>query len=321
MAMIDATALLAGDRRALARAITLIESTRVDHQRQAHALLEQVLPRAGKSYRIGISGSPGVGKSTFVEAFGLHALDQGRRLAVLAVDPSSPRSGGSILGDKTRMPQLTQRPDVFVRPSPASKRLGGVAQATRECILLCEAAGYDTVIVETVGTGQSEYEVAEMVDCFLVLLLPNAGDELQGIKRGLIELADALLINKSDGANVRQASIARAQYSSALQLIRPRGSWRPRVIECSALEGKGIGDAWELVEAFFAESIQNGELERQRSRQNAGWLQTLFIQALQAQAAESAHVRTLLGEMQRRVVDGSTTPFAALQHILSAIRS
>src|SRR6478672_11136472 len=224
-----------GDRRALARAITLVESTRADHRAEAEALLAEVLPHVGNSVRVGISGAPGAGKSTFIEALGGYLVEQAHRVAVLAVDPSSTRSGGSILGDKTRMEQLTRSPLAFVRPSPTGGTLGGVARRTREALLLCEAAGFDVVLVETVGVGQSEVAVAGMVDCFMLLIAPAAGDELQGIKRGIMELADLVVVNKADGDLAAIAGITAADYANALHLVRPRiAAWVPRVLTCSA---------------------------------------------------------------------------------------
>ncbi|WP_052121509.1 methylmalonyl Co-A mutase-associated GTPase MeaB, partial [Inquilinus limosus] len=236
-----------GDRRALARAITLVESRRADHRERAEALLEALAPAAGGAVRIGISGPPGVGKSTFIESLGLHLTGQGHRVAVLAVDPSSQRSGGSILGDKTRMELLTRDPAAFIRPSPAGSTLGGVARRTRETLLLCEAAGHDVVIVETVGVGQSETAVAQMVDVFLLLLLPGAGDELQGIKRGIVEVADILVVNKADGDRKGAANHAAAEYRHALALLRGTGGWTPPVLQCSALENRGIDAVWDMI--------------------------------------------------------------------------
>src|SRR5438477_7268642 len=239
----------AGNRRALAKAITLVESTRADHQRAAQRLLEVLLPETGRATRVGISGVPGVGKSTFIEAFGLFLIGRGKRVAVLAVDPSSARSGGSILGDKTRMPRLSAAPEAFIRPSPSTGSLGGVTRRTREALLVCEAAGYDAVLVETVGVGQSEFAVASMVDFFLVLMLAGAGDELQGIKKGILELADALAINKADGENVRPAEQAAAQYRSALRLFSHATQlWDPPVVTVSALEGRGMDQVWSIIE-------------------------------------------------------------------------
>ncbi len=243
------TALLRGDRRALAKAITLVESQHSEHQQAAQALLEQAIPFSGNSIRIGISGIPGVGKSTFIESFGLHLISQGKKIAVLAVDPSSPLSGGSILGDKTRMAQLSREENTFIRPSPTAGELGGVAHKTRESVLLCEAAGFDVIIVETVGVGQSEYEVAGMVDFFLVLMQPNTGDELQGIKKGIIELADALVVNKADGDLKVFAEQARGHYQQALSLLSHNDFWQPKVMTCSALSQTGIDQVWQIAAA------------------------------------------------------------------------
>src|SRR6476469_9811206 len=235
-----ADAVRAGDRRALARAITLVESTRADHRADAVALLDAILPETGDAIRVGISGAPGAGKSTFIEALGTHLVDAGRRVAVLAVDPSSVRSGGSILGDKTRMEQLSRRPEAFIRPSPSSGTLGGVARRTREAMLVCEAASFDVVLVETVGVGQSEVAVAGMVDVFLLLLAPGAGDDLQGVKRGIVELADLVVVNKADGALADLARHTAADYANAVHLLRARtDGWAPRVLSCSALLGEG----------------------------------------------------------------------------------
>src|SRR5262245_1422548 len=241
--------LRAGDRRALAKAITLVESTRTDHQEAAQRLLDVLLPSTGRAARVGITGVPGVGKSTFIEAFGLHLSAHGKPVAVLAVDPSSARSGGSILGDKTRMARLSVAPEAFIRPSPSGGSLGGVARRTREAMLVCEAAGYDVVIVETVGVGQSELAVASMVDFFLVLILPGAGDELQGIKKGILELADALAVNKCDGDNVRRAERAAAEYRGALHLFRHvSANWDPPVLTVSALESRGMDQVWATMQ-------------------------------------------------------------------------
>src|SRR5690554_5541424 len=237
---IDVDLLLSGNRRALAKAITLIESKRDVDRAKSQELLERILPHSGKSIRVGISGVPGVGKSTFIESFGLYLLSQGKKLAVLAVDPSSPIAGGSILGDKTRMEYLSREENAFIRPSPSEGALGGVALKTRETMLLCEAAGYDVILVETVGVGQSEYEVASMVDFFLVLMLPNAGDELQGIKKGIMELADALVINKADGESMNYAEQTRRHYQNALHLLRHTSFWTPQVLTCSALKNENI---------------------------------------------------------------------------------
>ena len=270
-------ALLKGDRRALAKAITLAESSLDSHREEAESILEQALPHSSsesipgprsatsKRYspssflrQLTVTGVPGVGKSTFIEAFGLHLISQGRRVAVLAVDPSSPIAGGSILGDKTRMEELSRREEAFIRPSPSGGALGGVAQKTRETMLLCEAAGYDVVLVETVGVGQSEYQVAGMVDFFMVLMLPGGGDELQGIKKGIMELADALVINKADGDSAQLATLAQRQYTSAMKLLRHSGFWSPPVVTCSALENVGIDDLWEMIQSYHSQALDNG---------------------------------------------------------------
>ncbi len=232
MSAFDIDGIRQGNRRALAKAITLVESKLDEHRHDAQKILEQVLPETGNSIRIGITGIPGVGKSTFIEAFGLYLIEQGKKVAVLAVDPSSPIAGGSILGDKTRMELLSRQEEAFIRPSPSEGALGGVAQKTRETMLLCEAAGYDVILVETVGVGQSEYQVAGMVDFFMVLMLPNAGDELQGIKKGIMELADALVINKADGESENLAQQTRSHYQSAMNLLRHTTAWTPRVMTC-----------------------------------------------------------------------------------------
>ena len=264
---------LDGDRRALARAITLVESTRDDHRGEADALLVEVMPHTGGAVRVGISGAPGAGKSTFIEALGMQLVDGGHRVAVLAVDPSSTRTGGSILGDKTRMEELTRRDAAFVRPSPTAGTLGGVARRTREALLLCEAAGFDVVLVETVGVGQSEVAVEGMVDCFVLLIAPGGGDELQGIKRGIMELADVVAVNKADGALAAVAGVTAADFTNALHLVRPKTpAWTPRVVVCSALEGRGIDDCWHAVEEHHAALEAAGELARRRTAQATTWM-------------------------------------------------
>ncbi len=261
-------AIKAGDRRAMARAITLVESTREADQDAAEDLLAGLLPLGGKAKRLGISGAPGVGKSTFVEAFGLYAIDQGHRVAVLAVDPSSTRTGGSILGDKTRMERLSRDARAFIRPSPSAGLLGGIARRTREAIAVVEAAGYDVVIVETVGVGQSETAVADVTDMFLLLLAPGAGDTLQGVKRGVMELADLILVNKADGALKEAARHVVADYRAALGLLKPQSAhWSPQVESCSALEGTDIDTVWEVIETFWRTMTDAGELDARRQEQ------------------------------------------------------
>jgi LAO/AO transport system kinase len=306
-----------GDRRALARAITLVESTRGDHRAEAEALLAEVLPAVGGAVRVGISGAPGAGKSTFIEALGTHLVEHDHRVAVLAVDPSSTRSGGSILGDKTRMEQLTRSPHAFVRPSPTSGTLGGVARRTREALLLCEAAGFDVVLVETVGVGQSEVKVAAMVDLFLVLVAPGGGDELQGLKRGIMELADLVVVNKADGELAQVAAHTAADYAAALHLVRPRlQGWIPRVLTCSALTGTGIPEVWDAV-AEFRTAIA-GELAGVRAGQNREWMWSevtdSLLDALTADAGTAALARRLEGE----VAAGTITPTAAARAVAAS---
>jgi len=314
-----AAAVRAGDRRALAKAITLVESTRADHQREARRLLEVLLPETGGAARIGVSGVPGVGKSTFIEAFGLHLIGLGKRVAVLAVDPSSALSGGSILGDKTRMPRLAAAPEAFIRPSPAAGSFGGVTRRTREALLVCEAAGYDVVIVETVGVGQSEFAVASMVDFFLVLMLPGAGDELQGIKRGIVELADALAINKADGDNVVRAEQAAAQYRAALNLFSRGGTWEPPVLTVSALEARGMDAVWSVVEEHRRVFGASGELARKRREQQQAWFWSMIRDGLERQFLTRDDVARLLPEMERAVAEGTVTPTEAARRLLGLI--
>ena len=309
-----------GDRRALAKAITLVESTRADHQQQAQRLLEVLLPHTGQAVRVGISGVPGVGKSTFIEVFGLYLIGQGKRVAVLAVDPSSARSGGSILGDKTRMPRLATAPEAFIRPSPSGGSVGGVARRTREALLVCEAAGYDVVLVETVGVGQSEFAVASMVDFFLVLMLAGAGDELQGIKKGILELADALAINKADGDNVAAAAQAAAQYRSALNLFRHASpNWDPPVLTVSALEGSGIDKVWSIIQDHHARLSESGELQRKRREQQQTWFWSMIDDGLKRHFLARADVKQLLPEMERAVASAKLTPTEAARRLLAVL--
>lgn len=316
-AEIDIALLRNGNRRALAKAITLVESQLPRHQQAAQILLEKVLPYTGKSVRIGISGIPGVGKSTFIEAFGLHLLAKGKKVAVLAVDPSSPIAGGSILGDKTRMEQLSREADAYIRPSPAAGELGGVAQKTRESLLLCEAAGFDVILVETVGVGQSEYQVAAMVDFFLVLMQPNTGDELQGIKKGIIELADALVINKADGDLEAFAEEARGHYQQALNLLSHNPLWSAKVMTCSALKSKRIDKVWEMVETYIeqmqANRFDESSFEEKRARQNHQWMETLLRQAVLNRLEAKPGFAQLKEQLKQRVIKGDMTPLAAAQ--------
>jgi len=311
----------AGNLRALAKAITLIESRNLDHSLAATTLLDELLPDTGNSIRIGISGVPGAGKSTFIEAFGMHLIRLGHKVAVLAVDPSSQISGGSILGDKTRMEELARETNAFIRPSPAGETLGGVARKTRETMLICEAAGYDVIIVETVGVGQSEITVASMVDFFLLLQLPNAGDELQGIKRGVMEIADAILINKSEGDNRPRADLARRQYVNALHMLKPKSlNWQVPALLCSALHNEGIAEAWEAIEQFRAVMLENGELMHKRKLQASDWMWTLLMDDLKEMFLRDRNVEALLAQIQDAVASGTTTPSAAARRLLEAFK-
>ncbi len=307
-----------GRRRALARAITLIESSRADHQETAERLLAELLPDTGNSIRLAISGSPGVGKSTFIEAFGLHLIERGHRVAVLAIDPSSARSGGSILGDKTRMEQLTRSDAAFIRPSPAGHTLGGVARRTREALLVCEAAGFDVIVIETVGVGQSETLAADMTDMFLLLLPPGGGDDLQGIKRGIMELADLVLINKADGDLLPAARRAATDYSHALRLMRPRSPlWRSEVRLCSALNGEGIAEVWDCVCDYRKVLEGSGEFGRQRAEQARSWLwQELREGLLQAFIDQSA-IKVELARTEAAVVAGEQPAPRAARRLLA----
>ena len=313
---IDTERLLAGNRRDLAKAITLVESKREIDRLKSQQLLETLLPNTGNSIRIGITGIPGVGKSTFIESFGMYLIGQGKKVAVLAVDPSSPIAGGSILGDKTRMELLSREENAFIRPSPSVGALGGVAQKTRETILLCEAAAYDVIIVETVGVGQSEYEVASMVDFFLVLMMPNAGDELQGIKKGIIELADALIINKCGGESVHLAQRTRTQYQSAINLLHFTSFWTPKVMTCSSVEQSGIDAIWGMLIDFYFTALSNKALEKKRAKQNAEWMRRLMHEMLDAKLNNNLDIRELFPQLEAKVTAGSTTPYAAARQIV-----
>jgi len=314
-----AVGLLEGDRRALARAITLVESTRPDHRPDADALLTEVMAHTGGAIRVGISGAPGAGKSTLIEALGVQLVDAGRRVAVLAVDPSSTRTGGSILGDKTRMEELVRRPEAFVRPSPTGGTLGGVARRTREAMLCCEAAGFDVVIIETVGVGQSEVAVEEMVDCFLLLIAPAGGDELQGIKRGIMELADIVVVNKHDGDLARAAQGTAADYANALHLVRPKTPvWDARVVLCSALEHRGVDEVWAAVEAHREALGESGDLAGRRADQSRAWLWSEVAASLleRLQADEGAAKEA--AALEPEVGAGRIPPPVAAARILDA---
>ena len=312
----------AGDRRSLARAITFAESTRAEHRVIADAVLEAVLPATGNAVRIGISGPPGVGKSTFIEAFGKHIINQGHQLAVLAVDPSSRRTGGSILGDKTRMGELVNRPEAFIRPSPGGTQLGGVARRTREAMLLCEAAGFDVVVVETIGVGQSEVAVSDMVDLFALLVSPGGGDELQGIKRGIMELADLVIVNKADGDLAPAAARTRGDYASAVHLLRPKwNAWSTEVLAWSALNGIGVSEVWDAVTAFRAAVTADGELLEARSAQATAWLWSEIGDTLIDRFRSDAKVATLLPGIETSVAAGQITPAKAALQLLEAFGS
>jgi LAO/AO transport system kinase len=308
-----------GDRRSLARAITFAESTRAEHRVIADAVLEAVLPTTGNAVRIGISGPPGVGKSTFIESFGNHIIDEGHQLAVLAVDPSSRRTGGSILGDKTRMGELVNRPEAFIRPSPGGSQLGGVARRTREAMLLCEAAGFDVVVVETIGVGQSEVAVSDMVDLFALLVSPGGGDELQGIKRGIMELADLVIVNKADGDLAAAAARTRGDYASAVHLLRPKwNAWSTEVLACSALNGIGVSEVWDAVASFRAAVAADGELVEARSAQATAWLWSEIGDTLIDRFRSDTKVATLLPDIEKNVATGQITPAKAALQLLEA---
>ncbi len=314
-----AAAILAQDRRALARGITLIESSRPADREPANALLDLIAPHAGKAIRVGISGVPGVGKSTFIESLGNELIEQDHRVAVLAVDPSSAISGGSILGDKTRMENLSRRLEAFIRPSPAGRTLGGVARHTRETMLLVEAAGFDVVIVETVGVGQSETAVAEMTDLFMLLLLPGSGDELQGIKRGIVELADLIVVNKADGDMTAAAGRAAADYRNALHFLQPRHtSWEVPVLTCSALNNEGIAAVWTAVESFRTAMLNSGELAKARSQQAVAWLWDEIAASLLDRVRSDASIAAQIRQLEATVAAGDASPRAAAQQIIDA---
>jgi LAO/AO transport system kinase len=305
----------------LARALTLIESSSPRHQPLAEELLTRLLPHTGQSVRVGITGVPGVGKSTFIEALGLHLVGRGLRAAVLAVDPSSGVSGGSILGDKTRMARLSVHPSAYIRPSPSAGTLGGVARKTREAMLVCEAAGYNIVLIETVGVGQSETVVADMTDCFLGLMLPGAGDELQGIKRGLLELVDVIAVNKADGPTRSAAEFAAEQYRMALQSLAGRHDDPPAVLTCSALHHEGVGAVWGAVERRHARLAAGGQLAERRRRQNLRWLWALVEDRLRQAVHAHPAVQAIQGGLERDVLVGVMPPAAAARRILEAFSS
>jgi LAO/AO transport system kinase len=314
-----AKGVLAGDRGVLSKAITLVESNRDDHRAQAQELLVELLPHAGGAQRLGITGVPGVGKSTFIDQLGTDLTEAGHKVAVLAVDPSSTRTGGSILGDKTRMARLAVDPNAFIRPSPTSGTLGGVARATRETIVLMEAAGYDIVLVETVGVGQSEVTVANMVDCFLFLTLARTGDQLQGIKKGVLELADIVVVNKADGEHLPEARKAARELSSAIRLIYPRETlWRPPVLTMSAAEGTGLTEMWDTVERHREVLTEAGEFEARRRAQQVDWTWQMVRDTVLDRVLSNPAVRKMRADVERQVKAGELTPAMAAQQILDA---
>lgn len=311
-----------GDRSALARAITLVESTRADHREHAQQLLLELMPEAGNALHVGITGVPGVGKSTTIEALGMYLIEQGHRIAVLAVDPSSTRTGGSILGDKTRMAKLAVHPDAYIRPSPTSGTLGGVAKATRETIVLLEGAGFDVILVETVGVGQSEVTVANMVDTFVFLTLARTGDQLQGIKKGVLELADIVVVNKADGEHAVEAQAAARELSGAIRLIYPRETlWRPPVLTMSALQGSGLEELWDTVLKHRTVLTDAGEFDAKRRAQAVDWTWTMVRDTVLDRVLKHPDVRRIRADVEQRVLSGDLTPALAAQEILDAASS
>lgn len=309
--------IISGDRVILSRAITLIESTLPEHQDLAQQIIEKCLAHAGQSIRVGITGTPGVGKSTFIESFGQQVISLGHQLAVLAIDPSSQVSRGSILGDKTRMSVLSTHDKAFVRPSPAGRSLGGVAQKTRETIILCEAAGFDTILVETVGVGQSEIAVHSMVDFFLLLLLPGAGDELQGIKRGIVEMADLITVNKADGDRIDAAKRAKREYRNALHLFPAKeNNWIPKVVTCSALSGTGMDEIWKILSDFKQQTQANGCFEQRRQAQAKNWLHETIQQQLQTLFYQHPTVKKELEHIETALLNGELSGFQGAKHLL-----
>ncbi|MDB2442968.1 methylmalonyl Co-A mutase-associated GTPase MeaB [Flavobacteriales bacterium] len=310
-----------GNVSILGRAITLVESTRISHQKKAQAILEECMPYIGKSVRIGITGVPGVGKSTFIERFGKLLTSLGKKVAVLAIDPSSEQGRGSILGDKTRMEELSRDPLAFIRPSPNAGSLGGVARKTRESILLCEAAGYEIIIVETVGVGQSETAVNSMVDFFLLLMLAGAGDELQGIKRGIMEMADAISITKADGDNFIKSRTAVGDYKHAIHLFpAKKNNWIPKVLTCSALENTGVQEIWNTIESFVNHCVTNGTFESARKKQAQYWLHESIQEQLGTYFYENPEVKVLLPELEKRVLEGNLSPFIGANQLIDLFK-
>ncbi len=318
--------ILSGDVTILSQAVTLVESNKTEHQEIAQQIIERCLPHTGKSMRIGLTGVPGAGKSTSIDTFGMHLCKQGRKLAVLAIDPSSERSGGSILGDKTRMERLSHEPNAFIRPSPTAGSLGGVARKTRETIMLCEAAGYDTVIVETVGVGQSETAVHSMVDFFLLIQLSGTGDELQGIKRGIMEMADGIIINKADGDNIPKANLAASHFRNALHLFPPTESgWKPRVMTYSGFYSLGIKEIWDMVDEYRHFAMDSGYFDYKRQKQAKWWMYESVNEALHRSFYENDEVKALLPNIEQAILSDSLSSFIGAQRLIEtyekAIRS
>ena len=315
-----ARAVLTGDRAALARAITLVESAAPQHRETAETLLGRLLPQTGKSIRIGITGAPGAGKSTFIDAFGCHLTERGHRVAVLAIDPSSAMTRGSILGDKTRMDRLSRDDRAFIRPTAAGGLLGGVASHTREAILLCEAAGYDVIIIETVGAGQNEISLRSLVDFLLLLLISGAGDELQGMKKGVMEIADALIVNKADGDNIAAAGATRAQFERALQFVaRATSGWGTRALTASGMTGEGMDEIWALIGDFARRTKASGVFERRRSEQRRQWLRDALDQRLRDRFYRHTAVRAALPELEAAVMAGDLPAAAAAEELLRLV--
>ena len=313
--------IIRGDRRALAKAITLVESTRSDHRQQTAALLETLMPHTGKSIRVGISGAPGVGKSTFIEALGSYLIELGHSVAVLVVDPSSAVTGGSILGDKTRMETLAFAEKAFVRPSPAGSTLGGVTRRSRESILLCEASGFDVILVETVGVGQSETAVADMTDMFLLLLLPSGGDELQGIKRGIMELADLIVVNKSDGEQITLANQTMLDYRSAVHFLTSRfDGWQTPVMACSSVNNQGVTEVWAEVDRFKATISKDGRLQQQRAQQAKAWMWSEMAESLVVDLKSDPSIKRMIPDLESAVLDGSLPATVAAQRMIDTYK-
>ena len=304
----------------VSKAITLVESTRHEHQEQAQQIINAIIKASGKSFRLGITGVPGVGKSTFIESFGLEVIERGHKLAVLAIDPSSQLSKGSILGDKTRMEQLSVHPRAFIRPSPSSGSLGGVARKTKESIIICEAAGYDYILVETVGVGQSETAVHQLTDFFLLLMLAGAGDELQGIKRGIMEMADGMVITKADGANMDKAKMARGEYAKALHLFPPTESnWIPEVLTCSSTENKGIKEVYDMIDKYRRHTIANGYFEQKRNQQTSQWLHQTIHDILVDRFYTDPKIKAQIAGIEKQVLLNAVNPYQAAMNLFKEL--